>query len=110
MNKFILAKNSEGRIVLRYANVDLHYRLVYEKSDKAIYGGGMFDFSEDGMTMLLYGRSTDYGVPRFDEIKDKIHIDEDLAGCTIKLSTGYDDNFKPIEKDITNRFIFDEWC
>lgn len=110
MNKFILAKNSEDRIVLRYANVDLHYRLVYEKSDKAIYGGGMFDFSEDGMTMLLYGRSTDYGVPRFDEIKDKIHIDEDLAGCTIKLSTGYDDNFKPIEKDITNRFIFDEWC
>lgn len=110
MNKFILAKNSEDRIVLRYANVDLHYRLVYEKSDKAIYGGGMFDFSQDGMTMVLYGKSTDYGVPRFDEIKDKIHIDEDLAGCTIKLSTGYDDNFKPIEKDITDRFIFDEWC
>ena len=109
MNKFILAKNSEGRIVLRYANVDFHNRMVYT-SDKAIYGGGMFDFSQDGMTMVLYGRSTDYGDPRFDEIKDKIHIDEDLADCTIKLSTGYDKNFNPIEKDITNRFIFDEWC
>lgn len=110
MNKYILAKNSEGRIVLRYANVDFHNRLVYEKSDKAIYGGGMFDFSQDGMTMVLYGRSTDYGDPRFDEIKEMIHIDEDLAGCTIKLSIGYDKNFKSIEKDITNRFIFDEWC
>lgn len=109
MNKFILAKDSEDRIVLRYANVDFHNRMVY-KNDKAIYGGGMFDFTEDGMTMLLYGKSTDYGDPRFDEIKDKIHIDEDLADCTIKLSTGYDKNFNQIEKDITNRFIFDEWC
>lgn len=110
MNKFILAKNSEGRIVLRYANVDFHNRLVYEKSDKAVYGGGMFDFSQNGMTMVLYGRSTDYGDPKFDAINDKIHIDEDLAGCTIKLVTGYDKNYKTIEKDITARFIFDEWC
>lgn len=109
MNKFILAKDSEDKFVLRYANVDFHNRMVYN-SDKTIYGGGMFDFSEDGMTMILYGRSTDYGDPRFDEIKDKIHIDEDLVGCTIKLSTGYDKNFNPIEKDITARFIFDEWC
>ena len=109
MNKFILAKDSQGIIVLRYANVDFHYMLVYN-NDKTIYGGGMFDFSKDGMTMVLYGRSSDYGDPMFDEIKDKIHIDEDLAGCTIKLSTGYDENFKAIERDITDRFIFDEWC
>lgn len=107
MNKFILAKNSVGRTVLRYANVDFH-KMMVNTNDKAVYGGGMFDFSEDGMTMFLYGRSSDYGDPRFDEIKDKIHIDEDLAGCTIKFVDVHDKN--PKAKDITSRFVFDEWC
>ena len=117
MNKFVLIKRKDGEFILRYANVDFHSQMV-DNTD-VVYGGGMFSFEDNNgvETMTLYGRSTDYGDPRWLDIfgvkiskaKAKIHIDEDLANCKIRWMSGYDDEWKPIYIDFTDKFIFDYW-
>jgi len=107
MNKYILIKNNSEGYIMRYANTDFHRNMV-DKNDE-VFGGGMFAFSEDNKTMTLYGKSEDYGKPMFENIKEKIHTDEELIDTQIMLFNGYDCNWKPIYENITNKFIFDYW-
>lgn len=113
MNKFIIVKDSEG-FKFRYANIDFHNRMVFEGD--MVFGGGMFDLNEDESIMTLYGKSDDFGEPRWIDIKrwnelkksqDKIHADEDLDGWKIQWLSGYDDDWKPIYLDFTDMFVFD---
>ena len=105
MNKYIIIKEPNGKFVMRFANTDYHRHMVgkYDIS----FGGGMFTFSEDDKEMKLWGSSDDFGEPRFKEIKDKIHTDQEIEGVTIILG-----NIRPsIEnhrEDITSKFVFDE--
>jgi len=108
MNKFIIIKDKEEGFILRYANTDYHKNMVYKGED--VFGGGMFDFSDDGLTMTLYGKSDDFGSPRWYDVKktkEKIHIDEELDGITIRWFSGYDDDWNPIYLDFTDMFVFD---
>lgn len=113
MNKFVIVKDSEG-FKFRYANIDLHNRLVF-KNDK-VFGGGMFDLNDEDSVMTLYGKSDEFGAPKWLDIKrwielkksqEKIHIDEDLKGFTLRWLSGYDDNWDPIYLDFTDMFVFD---
>ena len=105
MNKYLIVK-SDDKFIMRFANLDFHCGLIDPK--EIAYGGGMFTFSEDGKEMKLWGTSDTYGDPRFSEITDKIHTDEELKGTKIILG-----NIRPsIEdhrEDITDKFVFDEF-
>lgn len=106
MNKYVIVKEKDNRIVMRYANTDYHKGMV-GKNETCI-GGGMFDFDDDGKEMKLWGKSDDFGAPDFAKIKGKIHADEDLAGTRIVLGNIYP-SLEEHTKDITDKFIFDEW-
>jgi hypothetical protein len=114
MEKYLLVKTKENEFVMRYANIDYHSGLLYR--DETPLGGGMFTFdygdslSDDSepKTMLLWGKSDDFGEPRFDLITDKIHADMDLEGISIILG-----NIRPSlethAEDITDKFVFDTY-
>ena len=106
MNKYIIVKEPDGKFVMHYANTDFHRGMV-GKYDIP-FGGGMFSFSDDDKEMTLWGRSDDFGEPRFKDIKEKIHTDEELDGVRIILG-----NIRPStenhQEDITDKFIFDEY-
>lgn len=113
MNKFVIVKDSEG-FKFRYANVDFHNRMVF--NGDMVFGGGMFDINEEESIMTLYGKSDDFGEPKWLDIKrwielkksqEKVHIDEDLKGFTLRWFSGYDDNWDPIYLDFTDMFVFD---
>lgn len=113
MNKFVIVKDSEG-FKFRYANVDFHNRMVF--NGDIVFGGGMFDINEEESIMTLYGKSDDFGEPKWLDIKrwielkksqEKVHIDEDLKGFTLRWLSGYDDNWDPIYLDFTDMFVFD---
>lgn len=105
MNKFVIIKNKHNEYILRYANIDFHKMLVHDGDE--CFGGGMFWFDEDKNTMELYGKSEDFGIPQFDKIKDKIHIDEELQGMKIVLCTINRKNWTNKYEDLTKKFIFD---
>lgn len=105
MNKFVIVKNKYQEYILRYANIDYHYQMVYENDE--CFGGGMFYLNEEKNQMELYGRSEDFGVPQFDKIKEKIHIDEELQGMKIVLCAINRKNWTNEYEDLTNKFIFD---
>ena len=106
MRKYIIVKDDEGRYVMRFANVDFHFNLV-EKTDKRIFGGGMYTDNDETKEMLLWGRSSDYGEPKFGEVTGKIHTDSDLEGYKIILGNIYP-SLEENRTDITSKFIFDE--
>jgi len=108
MNKFILVKDKKEGFILRYANTDFHKNMVCNGEE--VFGGGMFDFNDNDTVMTLYGKSDDFGVPRWLDIKEtgkKIHADEDLDGISIRWLSGYGDNFEPIYLNFTDMFEFD---
>ena len=116
MNKYIIVKDSDGKFVMRYANTDYHHRLVGKKD--SVFGGGMFDLNAETSVMTLYGKSDDFGEPRWRDIErwnqlkkstDKIHVSEELDGWKIRCLNGYDKEWNPIYADITDKFIFDEF-
>lgn len=105
MNKYILVKDDNDHYIMRFANIDFHSQMV-EKNDK-VFGGGMFTLNRDLNEMILWGRSSDFGEPRFSEITDKIHTDYDLDGWKIILGNIYP-SLEENRTDITDKFIFDE--
>lgn len=87
--------------LLKYANIDYHKMLV-GSCDECL-GGGLFSFDHDNETMIIWGKSDDFGSVDFSSIKDRIHIDEEMQGWKIILRNGEKDI------DITERFEFDYW-
>ena len=107
MNKYVIVKDTkENKVYMRFANTDFHYMLVM--NGERCLGGGMFNFDEEKNEMKLFGRSSDFGAPNFDEIKEKIHTDEDLEGMRIIFGGAYP-SLEEQREDITEKFIFDEW-
>ena len=107
MNKFVIIKNGAGEFELRLG-VDFHYELGATKEN--CFGGGIFVIPESNEKLVLMGLSVDFGVPKWYEIKmkkNKIHISEDFANMKIIWHSGYDDDWKPIDLDFTDDFIFD---
>lgn len=105
MNKYILVKNHKDYI-MKFANTDFHRDMV--GNNDIVFGGGMFTLDYEKEEMLLWGKSSDYGAPRFNEIEDKIHTDEDMSGWKIILGNIYPSLEEEQRLDITDRFIFDE--
>jgi hypothetical protein len=106
MNKYVVVKNKKsGEVTMRYANTDYHRGMVF--NNETCIGGGMFTFDDDKNEMLLWGSSDDFGAPKFSEIKDKIHADEDLQGMTIILGNIVP-SIEAHREDITDKFLFDE--
>lgn len=64
MKKFII--DSNGELIL--GNVDFHFELL-PKGHVGCYGGGLWRIDEENKTLLLSGRSIDYGVPKFEYLK-----------------------------------------
>lgn len=61
--KFII--NQEG--VLKFGHVYLHRDLL-KVGEQCLYGGGLWKADESRRTILLYGRSFDFGLPDFDHV------------------------------------------
>lgn len=106
MNKYVIVKDKTNKLTMRYANTDYHKGMVC--NGETCIGGGMFTFDDDNNEMKLWGKSDDFGAPKFDEIKTKIHADEDLDGMKIILGNIMPSIEEHIE-DITDKFLFDEW-
>lgn len=107
MNKYVIVKNTKtNKLTMRYANTDYHKGLV--GWNETCIGGGMFTFDDDENEMKLWGKSDDFGAPKFNGIKEKIHADEDLQGMTIILGNIVP-SLEEHREDITNMFLFDEW-
>lgn len=62
--KFII--NQDG--VLKFGHVYLHKDLL-GCGEKCPYGGGLWIIDESRRAILLYGRSFDFGVPNFNEVR-----------------------------------------
>ena len=65
MNKFIISKN--GRLIL--GNVEYHFELI-PKGEINCHGGGFWEIDEENKILNLSGESSDFGVPKFEYLKD----------------------------------------
>ena len=65
MNKFIISKN--GRLIL--GNVEYHFELI-PKGEINCHGGGFWKIDEENKILNLSGESSDFGVPKFEYLKD----------------------------------------
>lgn len=91
MQKFIVT--ADGR--LKFGDVALHKHLL--ASDERCVGGGLYEFEWIGMTMLLSGRSYDFGRVKWDCI-DMLIVPASLRGVKI-LYEGL-----PIESFVSVRY------
>ena len=76
MQKFIVT--SAGRF--RFGNVGMHRDLL--APGEYCLGGGMYEFDHVGSRMLLYGKSYDFGRPKWADI-DRLLLPSSLAGLAI---------------------------
>lgn len=62
--KYILTKDGE----IRFGRVDLH-RDLYKSDINNIASGGWWHVDNEKKTMLLYGGSTDFGIPMVEDLQ-----------------------------------------
>ena len=76
MQKFIVLNTGE----FRYGDVTMHRDLL--RADEDCIGGGMYEFDWVNKSMLLSGRSYDYGRVKWDWI-DELLLPSQLEGITV---------------------------
>lgn len=76
--------------------VTLHRDLLM--AHEQCLGGGFYEFDYVGNKLLLYGKSFDYGYPRWNKV-DELLVPEALRGCGIVYRDSRDD-----ELDLTSTF------
>lgn len=105
MEKFVVIEDSKTKnLELRMANTDFHENMV-PKGDRCL-GGGLFKIEEETKTVLLWGKSEDFGKVDFSKLK-KISTYEDLDGYKFILR---ENPTSPKDTDITKKLVFDLWC
>ncbi|MDE7396260.1 MAG: hypothetical protein K2M98_00880 [Muribaculum sp.] len=80
MRKFIITANG----VLKYGDVNMHKDLLGE--GESCIGGGLYEFDYIGCRLSLYGKSYDYGRPKWNWV-DTLYVPEAFRDLTIT----YDD-------------------
>ena len=75
--KYIIVKTGEDEYEFRFGYVEYHIDLLEDKSEiKDCMGGGMYSFKNDKKILLLFGGSSDFGVPS-EEVYRKAKIKQD---------------------------------
>lgn len=65
MQKFIISK--EGELIL--GNVELHFELLGKNYATGCWGGGFWRVDKESKTLILTGKSTDFGPPKWEYFK-----------------------------------------
>lgn len=63
MNKFVLIEKPDNCAELVLGDVEFHRNLLW-KGQKCL-GGGFFKVKEDNRQIIMWGKSDDYGYPKF---------------------------------------------
>ncbi len=82
--KFIITSGGH----LRLGMVTLHRDLLM--AHEQCLGGGFYEFDYVDNRLLLYGKSFDYGYPRWSKVGDLL-VPESLRGATIVYRDSHDD-------------------
>ena len=88
---------------LRMGNVAYHRDLINEPLELAL-GGGTYEFSADGKTLLLSDESYDYGVPQWHRV-DAITLPTDTI-LPPKIIYQYSKQEHPYAKDVDVKKLF----
>lgn len=66
MQKFIISK--EGELIL--GNVEFHFELLGKNYATGCWGGGFWRVDKESKTLILTGKSTDFGPPKWEYFKE----------------------------------------
>lgn len=66
MQKFIISK--EGELIL--GNVEFHFELLGKNYSIGCWGGGFWRVDKESKTLILAGKSTDFGPPKWEYFKE----------------------------------------
>lgn len=66
MQKFIISK--EGELIL--GNVEFHFELLGKNYATGCWGGGFWRVDKESKTLILTGKSTDFGLPKWEYFKE----------------------------------------
>lgn len=66
MKKFIISK--EGELIL--GDVRYHFELLGKNYSVGCWGGGFWDIDKEKKELILSGKSTDFGSPKFEYLKE----------------------------------------
>lgn len=87
-NKYLTDNSDELVAELRLGNVCLHEDLVFD--NEVCLGGGLYE--KDRTSMILYGESYDFGIPKWDRvtnIRTEYFNNEPLCNIKYKYPSRY---------------------
>lgn len=104
MQKFIISKN--GELVL--GDVGFHFELLGKNYSVGCWGGGFWRINEETKTLILTGKSTDFGPPKFEHFEKlpegyedyKVTYEGEEVKVTVPEKTGVDDYTKYVNSKI----------
>ncbi len=76
MQKFVITSDNR----LKYGDVNMHYQLL--DAGESCIGGGMYEFDRLRNAMMLYGKSYDFGRPKWSWV-DTLYVPESLRGLEL---------------------------
>lgn len=85
MNKFIITEDG----TLKFGDVEYHRDLI-PQGDSTCHGGGFWHLDNRRQIILLYGRSYDFGVPEFSNLRK---IDTSRFPADLRLPIFYQRQF-----------------
>jgi len=105
--KFIVLKDFQNSIEIRFGFVEFHSDLIKEddkKHGKSCIGGGLFEIVDHIKEIWLYGSSTDFGsvdkriLDKIKLTKDNISTLENIEKDNLQADIDY---FKRVKKDLS---------
>ena len=106
--KFIVLKNLQGQIEIRFGFVEYHNDLIEESDNKLAkkcIGGGLFEIVDQKKEIWLYGRSEEYGKVNLNILKNIKLDDKNINDLQIIDKSYFQsdiDYFERTTKDFNN--------